>query len=149
MWPEASRQAGRIEGMPAPMVGPRAPVSASQAPVVLVAEDTPDLQDLLMEVLISEGYSVIAAVDGVETLEALRHHRVDVLVLDLMMPRLTGWDVLRRLPEVASAPPRVIVMSAAHDLRGVQHDALVEATVRKPFDLEHLLTLVSKAAQRW
>src|SRR5919109_127238 len=56
VWPEASRQAGRIEGMPAPMVGPRAPVSASQAPVVLVAEDTPDLQDLLMEVLISEGY---------------------------------------------------------------------------------------------
>ena len=123
--------------------------SARQAPLVLVAEDTADVRDLLVEVLISEGYSVIAATDGIEALEAVRHHQVDVLLLDLMMPRLSGWELLRVLPqEAVDRPPCVIVVSAAHDLRGVQQHPLVEATVHKPFDLDHLLALVSALVER-
>ena len=123
--------------------------SARQAPVVLVAEDTPDVRDLLVEVLISEGYSVIAATDGIEALEAVRRYHVDVVLLDLMMPGLSGWEVLRVLPqETIDRPPRVIVVSAAHNLRGVQQHPLVEAAVHKPFDLDHLLALVNALAQR-
>jgi CheY-like chemotaxis protein len=114
------------------------------APVVLIAEDTPEVRDLLVEVLIMEGYSVIAAGDGLEALEALRRYHVDVLLLDLMMPRLNGWELLSRLEQEALAPPSVIVLTAAHDLRGVEQHPLVRATVRKPFDLDHLLDLIRK-----
>jgi len=111
---------------------------------VLIAEDTPEVRDLLVEVLIMEGYSVIAAGDGLEALEALRRYHVDVLLLDLMMPRLNGWELLSRLEQEALAPPSVIVLTAAHDLRGVERHPLVRATVRKPFDLDHLLDLIRK-----
>jgi two-component system response regulator MprA len=116
---------------------------------VLVAEDTLEVRDLLVEVLIAEGYSVVTATDGIEALEAMRHYHVDVLLLDLMMPRLDGWKILQRLmAELGQHAPRVIVVSAAHDMLGAQNHPLVEATVCKPFDLDHLLALVDNLAHR-
>lgn len=116
----------------------------ASAPVVLIAEDTPDVRDLLVEVLITEGYSVIATGDGLDALEALRRYHVDVLLLDLMMPRLSGWELLERLQHESLSLPNVIVLSAAHDFRGVERHPLVRATVRKPFDIDDLLALIAR-----
>jgi len=117
---------------------------SAAAPIVLVAEDTPDVRELLIEVLITEGYSVIATGDGLEALEALRRYHVNLLLLDLMMPRLSGWELLDRLQHEALSLPRVVVVSAAHDLRGVERHPLVQATLRKPFDIDDLLTLIAR-----
>jgi CheY-like chemotaxis protein len=113
--------------------------------VILVAEDTTEMRELLVDVFTAEGYSVVSAADGHQALAALSRYRVDVLVLDLVMPWLDGWAVLRQLPR--DGAPRVIALSANHDLHGVEDHPLIQAAVAKPFDLDNLLTLVGTAAQ--
>jgi len=66
-------------------------------PVILVAEDDPDLQSLLRHALESDGYAVYIAADGQEALDQYDALSPDLLVLDIMMPRLSGFEVLREL----------------------------------------------------
>jgi DNA-binding response OmpR family regulator len=66
-------------------------------PVILVAEDNQDLQSLLRHALESDGYTVHVAVDGQEALDQYDALSPDLLVLDIMMPRLSGFEVLREL----------------------------------------------------
>lgn len=66
-------------------------------PVILVAEDDPDLQSLLRHALESDGYAVHVAADGQEALDQYDALSPDLLVLDIMMPRLSGFEVLREL----------------------------------------------------
>ena len=66
-------------------------------PVILVAEDNQDLQGLLRHALESDGYAVYIAADGQEALDQYDAIAPDLLVLDIMMPRLSGFEVLREL----------------------------------------------------
>ena len=66
-------------------------------PVIIVAEDDPDLQSLLRHALEGEGYAVYIAADGQEALDQYDALSPDLLVLDIMMPRLSGFEVLREL----------------------------------------------------
>jgi CheY-like chemotaxis protein len=81
---------------------------------VLLAEDDPDVQNLVRHVLEADGYHVEVAGDGEEALTRYQACRPSLLVLDIMMPRLTGFEVLARLRamggEAASVP--VLVLSA-------------------------------------
>src|SRR2546423_9299467 len=63
-------------------------------PLVLVVDDEPDLVSLLRFALETRGYAVVGAQDGPSALSALNRHHPDVVVLDLMLPGLDGWDVL-------------------------------------------------------
>ncbi len=110
-------------------------------PHVLVVEDDRDVRDCLLTALRTEGYSVDAAVDGVDALHAVRDRRPDVVVLDLMMPVMDGRSFLaahRADPATASIP--VIVTTAAPQLRV---DG-VAAFIPKPFDLDVLLGAVDR-----
>jgi len=93
-----------------------------------------DIRDLLSDALATEGYVVASARHGAEALERLRAFRPDLILLDLMMPVMSGWqvmDALRISPTLSSIP--VIVISAAHQLpAGV-------CVVTKPFRFEELL----------
>jgi len=64
---------------------------------ILVADDTEETQVLLRDVLSAAGYNVIVAGDGIEALDLVREAHPDLLVMDLLMPRLTGFDVLREI----------------------------------------------------
>jgi len=66
-------------------------------PVILIAEDNEDLQSLLRHALESDGYTVYIAADGQEALDQYDALAPDLLVLDIMMPRLSGFEVLREL----------------------------------------------------
>ena len=66
-------------------------------PVILIAEDNEDLQSLLRHALESDGYAVYIAADGQEALDQYDALSPDLLVLDIMMPRLSGFEVLRGL----------------------------------------------------
>ena len=82
--------------------------------IVLVAEDDADLRGVLTTSLTRNGHQVIAARDGAEALAAIEHHNVDLLVLDLVMPNIDGFEVLARLKEIkkgVSIP--VVVVSGA------------------------------------
>lgn len=66
-------------------------------PFVLVVDDEPDLVEILTALLNARGFSASGALDGVEALDVIRSVRPDVILLDLDMPRMNGWEVLQRM----------------------------------------------------
>ena len=78
---------------------------------VLIVEDSQTLAEALSQSLQSEGYACDTAADGVSALKFLASYRYDAIILDLMLPRLDGFGVLRALGREAHAAP-VLVLSA-------------------------------------
>ena len=122
--------------------------STVKCPRVLVTEDDPAIRRLLLTTLRRRRLEVGEAEDGMEALQKLEHERWDVLVLDLMMPRMNGWELLRWLrahPE--SCPASVIVVSAAdREALSKLDPSVVNAIVFKPFDVMQLGAYVRGAA---
>lgn len=112
---------------------------------VLVVDDEPQVVWMLQFGLEADGYETIAARDGVAALEAVRAHRPNVVLLDVMMPVLDGWSVLetlRSLPE--RDRPRVVVLSAraSRDDRAKAEELGADAFVAKPFNVDDVLGVV-------
>ena len=116
-----------------------------QPDTVMVVEDETAISDLVAAALEEEGYRVLTARDGHDALQLLQRAPPDAIVLDLMLPNLDGWQVIRwcRAHPATTAIP-IIVVSAAFDAR---QDADLEPLVfvEKPFDLDVLLVLVKDA----
>jgi DNA-binding response OmpR family regulator len=111
---------------------------------VLVVDDEPDIVDFLTTVLHDEGYVTEAARDGREALDKLDEVRPSLLILDLMMPRMSGFEVLDELRRRNGQRPSVIVLSAKSTHQDIL-DALERGAddfIPKPFDLEDLLLRV-------
>jgi CheY-like chemotaxis protein len=122
-------------------------VDNSGARRVLVVDDESNIRELIAEALDEFGYLVDSAADGAEALDALRHATPDVIVLDLMMPRLNGFGFVESLqvdPPTASIP--VLLVTAAY----APHDAArrigAQACLSKPFELDRLVQLVGDLA---
>ena len=77
---------------------------------VLVADDEPEIADLIGLLLEKEGYRIIKAANGKEAVEAVRTHAVDLAVLDIMMPDMDGYEAIRKIRETTPLP--VIFVSA-------------------------------------
>ena len=115
-------------------------------PMVVVGDDDPDVVRIVDAHLAAEGYRRVLAFDGIRTLEEVRAQRPEVLVLDLMMPRMTGFDVLAGLRDMGDARPRVIVLSA----RGREEDVIrafglgADDFVAKQFNPQELLARIAR-----
>lgn len=112
------------------------------SPVVLVADDDEDILSLLGLRLRRAGYEVLTARDGVEALEAVERATPDIAVVDVMMPRMDGHELVRRLrerPETAAIP--ILVLTAAVHDRVAQASAAAgaDAHMRKPFSPRELV----------
>jgi DNA-binding response OmpR family regulator len=106
---------------------------------VLVVEDEADIREAVVEVLAERGYDVIGASDGAEALSKLREHPADVVLLDLMMPRMNGWEFRAAQsgdPELRSIP--VVVLSALGRVAGLDACEFLQ----KPFEVDQLLAVV-------
>ncbi len=115
---------------------------------VLVVEDHADLREMLAVLLESEGFLVHTASNGAEALSVMRETRPAVILLDLMMPVMSGDEFRRRQlaePEYADVP--VICMTAAHD--GPQRAQRMHATqyFQKPVDFDQLISAVRQLAR--
>jgi DNA-binding response OmpR family regulator len=115
---------------------------------ILVVDDDTAIRALLMTILRRRGLHADAAADGMEALERLRRCDYCLMLLDLMMPRQSGWEVLG---EIARWPlerrPIIIVLTAGTEPRALE-PTLVAATVRKPFDVEMLIDTVKACVRR-
>jgi CheY-like chemotaxis protein len=111
---------------------------------ILVADDESGILGFLAHALASAGYETLLARDGNEALDLLHGPGADLLLLDLWMPRLSGFEVARKLAGNGQRPP-VIAMSAAYNPErdGPLEDTIV-AFLPKPFDLQELLDLVQR-----
>ncbi len=109
---------------------------------ILVVDDEPDVTGYLSDALTSQGYRATVASSGEEALSSLEIETPDLILLDLMMPGMTGWEVLRRLRDSSFAKIPVIVLSArdtpADVAKGVQFG--VRSHLGKTAGLERLLS---------
>jgi len=115
---------------------------STQRPSVLVVDDEPQVVWILEFSLQGEGYETFSAHDGMEALDQIRRHHPDLMVLDVMMPRMDGWSVLEALGTMpASERPRVVMVTAlasANDRERAERLG-AGAFVPKPFDMDHLV----------
>jgi two-component system OmpR family response regulator len=115
---------------------------------ILVIEDELDLQRALARALRDEGYAVDAADDGEEGLFKAESNDYDAVLLDVMLPKLDGWEILKRLRKTKKTP---VLMLTARDasrdrVRGL--DTGADDYVVKPFDLDELLARLRALIRR-
>lgn len=119
-------------------------MNAGSRNVVLVVDDDPNIRGLIVAALKRDGYTFLEAPNGREALDLMRSEHPDVVVLDLMMPILSGWDVLRERsaePELQRIP--VILVSANRDPEvATAVSQGICAFLPKPFDIGALSALV-------
>jgi CheY-like chemotaxis protein len=115
----------------------------SPRPLVLVADDDPDILLLITLTLERDGYDVVAAKDGLSALEAAAERVPHLVLLDLMMPGLDGYQVTHRLRAEPATQhiPIVIVTAAAEESQASQAlEAGADAYMKKPFSPRDLLS---------
>jgi DNA-binding response OmpR family regulator len=121
------------------------------APRILLVDDDPVIVRLLQINFRLEGYDVDTASRGEQALEKVRAHRPDVVVLDVMMPGIDGWEVCRQLKETPGTKhvPVVFLSARAQDEDRQHGYALgVDEYVTKPFDPAHLVEIVRRSLSK-
>ena len=111
---------------------------------VLVVEDDPWIAWMVADELTDRGCQVQTATDGAEALQQLEQNRPDVIVLDLLLPRMHGWDFVDQYQQkTGGARLPIIVVSAAGGVSRSMEKHGVRRYLRKPFDLEELARCVA------
>src|SRR5579884_1610017 len=123
------------------------PMAATKT--ILIVDDDVELSDGLRVVLERQGFRVIQARDGVQGKQMVYQQRPDLVILDMMMPRMGGYPVLEHFKDKADAPP--IIMITANE--GSRHKAYAEYLgvidyIRKPFAMERLLEAVERGLSK-
>ena len=115
---------------------------------ILVVDDEKQIVDIVRAYLEKDGYRVVAAYDGRQALELAARERPALLVLDLMLPEMSGWDVMRSLRQTSDAP--VIILTARDDptdkVVGLELGA--DDYVVKPFEPKELLARIRAVLRR-
>jgi CheY-like chemotaxis protein len=117
---------------------------------ILVVDDEPAIRDLVTRHLREMGHEVYAAGDGVEALEMVEQVEPELVILDVMMPRLNGWEVARRLRRDPDTRDIKILMfsTLGADLLGNTLPVFGgDAAIDKPFELEELEKKVTRLLQ--
>jgi len=119
---------------------------------VVYIEDEMEMIELVRLVLTRQGYEVIGASGGRQGLDLIRQHHPDLVLLDLMMPDLDGWDVYQHMkndPAMRDIPVIVITAKAQNidKILGL-HIAKVDDYITKPFSPQELLTSIEQVMER-
>ena len=121
-------------------------MAADGAKRILVAEDDPDVRELVVFRLARAGYEVLTAADGEEAVAVATSQRPDLCVVDVMMPRLDGYEVTIRLrgeAELAGMP--IVLLTASVQEAAIERgfEAGADAYVKKPFSPHELLDRIA------
>lgn len=112
---------------------------------VLVVDDDASIRELLSTALEDDGYEVVPATNGADALSVCERWRPDVIVLDLMMPVMDGWQFAAELRAREEDIP-IVLLSAARDLRTHAKALSAAEIIEKPFDLSELLPKIARVA---
>lgn len=112
---------------------------------ILITDDDVHIGNMLEEILVREGYDVLRAYSGTESLMILKNHQPDLVLLDLMLPGMNGEDVLTHISDIP-----VIVVSARAEINDKVNLLLGGAVdyVTKPFDISELLARITVALRK-
>ena len=132
-------------------------VQRDHSPVLLLVEDHPEMRSFICQ-QVAEDYRVLEAADGVEALEVLKKHRIDLILSDVMMPRMDGFQLLSALrsdPVTETIPVIMLTARAAREDRLHALTIGVDDYLTKPFDEEELMARIRYSLrnafkrQRW
>jgi DNA-binding response OmpR family regulator len=116
---------------------------------VLLIEDDPAIRNLVAYALSDEGYQVDEAADGLAALEIANRRHPDIIILDMKMPRMDGWQFARLYRERYDHQTPIIVVTAAQDAANRAADINSESYLAKPFELETLVERVAEVARKY
>ncbi|MGD2148492.1 MAG: response regulator [Anaerolineae bacterium] len=120
---------------------------AESRKLIVCIEDEPEMIDLIKLILRRANYDFVGAVGGVEGLEAVRNHKPDLVLLDLMMPDVDGWEVYRQMKaeDAIKDTPVIVITAKAQSIDRVLglHIAKVDDYITKPFGPQELLDSVA------
>jgi CheY-like chemotaxis protein len=116
----------------------------TEPPSVLVVEDDDDLREMIVDSIQLVGIDAEGAANGAEALVSMDSHMPSLILLDMKMPVMDGWEFSRALATRTGPRPPVLVMTAAPDPAERAADVGAVGWVAKPFDLDHLLGSVQK-----
>lgn len=116
---------------------------------VLVAEDDPNILQGIMELMESEGYTPLPASDGAAALEVFEREKPDFVCLDIMMPRLNGYDVCRRIRQQNGTVPIIFLSAKSEEIDKVVGLELgADDYVMKPFGVREFAARIRAVARR-
>jgi CheY-like chemotaxis protein len=118
-------------------------VSVGNNGPVLVVDDDSAILTTITEILELEGYPFITASDGAEALHRIAAEQPSLVLLDMRMPVLNGWEVARAVRERGIMVP-IVVMTAAQDARLWSEQIGAAGYLAKPFDLDDLLATIER-----
>lgn len=114
---------------------------------ILVVDDEPAILEMIAELLSYEGYQVVTTSEGSVALARAKVDQPALILLDLMMPGMSGWQVIGALkasPQTRSIP--VVLLSARRDLPATASELGIVTFLAKPFDIDELLNIVHRHA---
>lgn len=116
------------------------------APRILIADDDASIRGLVRVIAERSGILTDEAANGADALELLDRNTYDVLLLDLAMPWVNGFDLIERMRHHARRPVIVVLSAFTKDALGGLDPSIVHCIVRKPFDVDLLMALIVSAA---
>lgn len=116
---------------------------------ILVVDDQPAIVELVSAVLSDEGYEVLGVSDAPEAYPIAKNFAPNVIILDIMMPILNGWDVLKQIRNDEQLAPTPVVLMSAHirpsDIANIKRQDKRIVGIPKPFDVVDLIEIVDRA----
>lgn len=116
---------------------------------ILTIDDSKTMRDMLMLTLAEAGFDVVQAVDGQDGLDVLAKEQVDVVITDINMPRMDGYEVIRRLRQRSdhkATPILVLTTESEAEKKNLAREAGATGWMVKPFDPDQLVATVRKVA---
>jgi DNA-binding response OmpR family regulator len=111
---------------------------------VLVVDDNRDILDLVQRLLIADGYDAIIARDGREALQQEAAYKPDLLILDVNLPFVNGWDLCRRIKSRRAVPILLLTVRAEQIDIERSREAGADGHIAKPFEITEFLTQIKQ-----
>jgi DNA-binding response OmpR family regulator len=119
-------------------------VTSRRGGSILVVEDDPDLLSLMEMILVEAGRRVRTAAEGGAALERAKEEMPALILLDMRMPGMNGWDFAREFRARHGAASPIVVVTAAENARRRAEEIGADAWLAKPFDIDDVLALVER-----
>jgi DNA-binding response OmpR family regulator len=118
------------------------------ARTIMLVEDDQDTIEILQLYLEQEGYESVVALDGVEALESVKRFNPDLIILDLMLPKLGGLEVCRDIREESQVPIVMLTARLEEESRRASFDLGADDYISKPFSPKEVVTRVKAVLER-
>ena len=113
-----------------------ATVATEDKPSLLIVDDDAPIRKLLERIALRAGFEVTCAKDGIDALEQLADRSFDIAIIDLMMPRLSGYDLVQKISTMTKRPIILVATAMTNTDVAKIDDTLVRRVIRKPFDIK-------------